>query len=152
MRYTKRLFTQTLMHAKTVLSGSPASAYSAPSSPLPVCVGHTIPHPDDIHQPIRFGKKYHVVYAGTRVGIFGDWCVIFSFPFTISATCSTGGRRPLFTPMAFPILNIVPSNCFPRLSHPIVTPMQVALVLRLSNCSIDATVPMLVECTLPSSI
>lgn len=31
---------------------------------------HTIPHPNDIHQPIWYGKKYYIVYTGIRVGIF----------------------------------------------------------------------------------
>ncbi|KIK55117.1 hypothetical protein GYMLUDRAFT_62721 [Collybiopsis luxurians FD-317 M1] len=41
-----------------------------PGSP---CHTPGIPHPRDIIQPARLGRKYYVVFAGTRVGIFGDW-------------------------------------------------------------------------------
>ncbi|KAE9402795.1 hypothetical protein BT96DRAFT_990816 [Gymnopus androsaceus JB14] len=57
------------------VSLSPPSTPSSPSTPSLAAPTYPagIPHPDGIVQPIRSSRNYYVVFAGSRVGIFGDW-------------------------------------------------------------------------------
>jgi hypothetical protein len=78
----------------------------------------TIPHPDNIIQPVRVGAKFYVVFAGTHVGIFGNWFVVqFCIPFTAKLFL-----LGLIRPSSLLRVSVAPINTginhFPKLSRP----------------------------------
>ncbi|KAE9408467.1 hypothetical protein BT96DRAFT_985798 [Gymnopus androsaceus JB14] len=65
-----------LQHIQPPVPASPGPSSRAQNTqPSPSSLRRPcIPHPDDIHQPLcHTGGRFYVVYAGLRVGIFGDW-------------------------------------------------------------------------------
>lgn len=60
------------------------------------------PHPQDLVLPSRVGgSKFYVVFAGTRVGIFGNW-YIANFLAFIDAYHPLGMVKRKYTLMVFP--------------------------------------------------